>query len=91
LGHGTANEWQGHERRQRRRAAHGVFAAAVPEENLERVRLSDALDKKPAELSAGMRQRVGNARAFALDPKSCSSTSRSACSTRSRASSCSRC
>jgi nitrate ABC transporter ATP-binding subunit len=38
-------------------------------ENLERVGLSDALDKKPAELSAGMRQRVGIARAFALDPK----------------------
>ena len=38
-------------------------------ENLERVGLGDAVDKKPAELSAGMRQRVGIARAFALDPK----------------------
>jgi ABC-type nitrate/sulfonate/bicarbonate transport system ATPase subunit len=33
------------------------------------VGLEDALDKKPAELSAGMRQRVGIARAFALQPK----------------------
>jgi nitrate ABC transporter ATP-binding subunit len=38
-------------------------------ENLELVGLGDALYKKPAELSAGMRQRVGIARAFALDPK----------------------
>ena len=36
---------------------------------LERVGLGDAMHKKPAELSAGMRQRVGLARAFALDPK----------------------
>jgi nitrate/nitrite transport system ATP-binding protein len=33
------------------------------------VGLGDALDKRPRELSAGMRQRVGLARAFALDPK----------------------
>jgi nitrate ABC transporter ATP-binding subunit len=43
--------------------------ADIVVENLERVGLGDALDKKPAELSAGMRQRVGIARAFALDPK----------------------
>src|SRR4029079_4104403 len=36
---------------------------------LPRVGLGDALAKRPAELSAGMRQRVGLARAFALDPK----------------------
>jgi ABC-type nitrate/sulfonate/bicarbonate transport system ATPase subunit len=36
---------------------------------LERVGLKDAMHKQPAELSAGMRQRVGLARAFALDPK----------------------
>src|SRR6184192_1019191 len=33
------------------------------------VGLADAMDKKPAELSQGMRQRVGIARAFALSPK----------------------
>ena len=33
------------------------------------VGLGDAMDKKPVELSQGMRQRVGIARAFALKPK----------------------
>jgi nitrate ABC transporter ATP-binding subunit len=33
------------------------------------VGLEDALDKRPSELSAGMRQRVGLARAFALSPR----------------------
>lgn len=33
------------------------------------VGLGDSLDKKPPELSVGMRQRVGLARAFALDPR----------------------
>jgi nitrate ABC transporter ATP-binding subunit len=41
----------------------------IAAEHLERVGLGDALEKKPSELSAGMRQRVGIARAFALDPK----------------------
>ena len=36
---------------------------------LELVGLGDALMKRPTELSAGMRQRVGLARAFALNPK----------------------
>jgi nitrate ABC transporter ATP-binding subunit len=38
-------------------------------EHLELVGLGDALGKRSAELSAGMRQRVGLARAFALSPK----------------------
>ncbi len=36
---------------------------------LELVGLGDSIDKMPAELSSGMRQRVGLARAFALSPK----------------------
>jgi len=36
---------------------------------LARVGLEEALRKKPAALSAGMRQRVGIARAFAIEPK----------------------
>jgi nitrate ABC transporter ATP-binding subunit len=36
---------------------------------LSLVGLADSLDKRPRELSSGMRQRVGLARAFALDPK----------------------
>jgi len=41
----------------------------IAAETLELVGLGDSLDKKPAELSAGMRQRVGLAHAFALSPK----------------------
>lgn len=37
--------------------------------NLRLVGLGDALQKRPPELSLGMRQRVGLARAFALSPK----------------------
>ena len=36
---------------------------------LERVGLGDSMDKKASELSNGMKQRVGIARAFALSPK----------------------
>jgi nitrate ABC transporter ATP-binding subunit len=41
----------------------------IAEYYLTVVGLGDALHKKPAELSQGMRQRVGIARAFALKPK----------------------
>jgi nitrate ABC transporter ATP-binding subunit len=41
----------------------------IAERFLTLVGLGDAIHKKPSELSAGMRQRVGLARAFALDPK----------------------
>jgi len=53
-----------------------VFYTATAEERrqiaeyyLTVVGLGEAMDKKPAELSQGMRQRVGIARAFALKPK----------------------
>ena len=41
----------------------------IAEYYLSVVGLADAMHKKPAELSQGMRQRVGIARAFALSPK----------------------
>jgi nitrate/nitrite transport system ATP-binding protein len=41
----------------------------VVEYYLERVGLADAMDKRAADLSNGMKQRVGIARAFALSPK----------------------
>ena len=37
--------------------------------NVEMVGLSHAIDKKPAALSGGMKQRVGIARAFSIEPK----------------------
>lgn len=39
------------------------------EYNLELVHMSHALDKKPSEISGGMKQRVGIARALAMEPK----------------------
>jgi len=42
---------------------------AIVDDHLQRVGLAADADKRPAELSLGMRQRVGLARAFALDPK----------------------
>jgi nitrate/nitrite transport system ATP-binding protein len=41
----------------------------IVEYYLERVGLADAMDKMAADMSNGMRQRVGIARAFALSPK----------------------
>jgi nitrate/nitrite transport system ATP-binding protein len=41
----------------------------IVEYYLARVGLADAMDKRASELSNGMRQRVGLARAFALSPK----------------------
>ena len=41
----------------------------ITEYYLHRVGLADAMEKHPRELSGGMRQRVGIARAFALSPK----------------------
>jgi nitrate/nitrite transport system ATP-binding protein len=41
----------------------------IVEHYLDRVGLSEARDKKASELSNGMKQRVGIARAFALNPK----------------------
>jgi nitrate ABC transporter ATP-binding subunit len=54
-------------------AKHRDLGAAARREKaneyLRLVGLGDAIDKRPSELSAGMRQRVGLARAFALSPK----------------------
>jgi nitrate/nitrite transport system ATP-binding protein len=54
----------------------------IAEYYLSVVGLGDAMHKRPKELSQGMRQRVGIARAFALKPKCSCSTDRLACSIR---------
>ncbi len=48
--------------------AHADERREIAEYYLAVVGLGDAMDKRPAELSQGMRQRVGIARAFALKP-----------------------
>lgn len=49
--------------------AHKEERRQIAEYYLSVVGLSDAMHKRPSELSQGMRQRVGIARAFALSPK----------------------
>jgi nitrate ABC transporter ATP-binding subunit len=49
--------------------AAGVERRQIAEYYLSVVGLSESMHKRPAELSQGMRQRVGIARAFALSPK----------------------
>src|SRR5246127_602966 len=47
----------------------GAELRATATRYLELVGLSDSLNRRPPHLSAGMKQRVGIARAFAIDPK----------------------
>lgn len=53
----------------RRRRIGRKEGRAIAEELLRNVGLTDVLDKRPAELSGGMRKRVGLARALALEPQ----------------------
>ena len=54
---------------QARPAASREERESIARDCLARVGLASAIHRKPAELSAGMQQRVGIARAFALTPK----------------------
>lgn len=51
------------------RSLSGKDRSAIAEHYLSLVGLGDAMHQRPAELSQGMQQRVGLARAFALNPK----------------------
>lgn len=55
--------------RQRAGLGRDVQPERLAERYLESVGIGSIADQRPAELSAGARQRVGIARAFALDPK----------------------
>ena len=58
---------------------------------LERVGLADSMDTKATDLSNGMKQRVGIARALRFHPSCCCWMSHLACLTASRAGSCRKC
>ena len=49
--------------------ARGPSATHWTMHNLELVQMAHAKDKRPAEISGGMKQRVGLARALAMEPK----------------------
>ncbi len=57
------NGANGHPRRSR------AERAAWVQHNLDLVRMGHAADKRPAEISGGMKQRIGIARALAMQPK----------------------
>ena len=69
--------------RERTRIGSAEIAARV-HETLAAVGLHDADDLLPSQLSGGMIKRAALARAIVMRPRSCSATSRSPASTRSR-------